>query len=106
MAAYGTRYLGGPNKVYLVCMRIEKPIWMTVSEVKDKIQYMLNKTKREDDTYYFDDDDSLQDILEWIEIDDPYVYYRFICDKETCKTIEKTRKYYGVELEKTGGRLI
>jgi len=106
MAAYGTSYLGGPRKVYEVNIRIAYQYWMTPADVKKRFEEIINSTKRNDESYYFDDDEGLDSIIDYICYEDKYIYYRFICDRETCKTLEKLRKYYEFQVEKTGGRWI
>ena len=102
----GTCYVGGEKKVYSVCIRIEKPYWMRVKDVENKIHDILDAVRSKDETYYFNDDDSLKDVLDWIEEADKYVYYSFVCDRNTYKKLHKSRKYYGFQINKTGGQWI
>ena len=104
--AYGTMYLGGKPKAYLVRMRMAFPEWMTIAEVKDKLEAMVENLNRDDETFYFDDWNTLSEILEIISYEDTYIYWSFVCDKTTYKKLWKLRKYYGIELEKTGGRWV
>lgn len=106
MAAYGTRYIGGPKKLYYFSMRIEYPYWKTVSDIADQIHGIVEATHRDDDTYVFNDDGALSAILDCIGPEDKYIYYDFVTDRETCKKLEKLRKYWGFQVEKTGGRWI
>ena len=98
MSGYGTYYVGGKHKLYTVRIRIPHESWMKKSDVYNKFDSIIKAVHRDDDTYYFDDEDSLKDIVEWIREDDKFVYYEFLCDQQTYKQLYDNRKYWGFQV--------